>query len=422
MTRWLAMLAAALVLVCAADAGAAPRGQKAQKAQKARKAPSAAHELPLHLYIAKGESNACGSGCSMWIAVEGRFDSGAAGRVNAFLKRHAARKLPVYFHSPGGSSRDAIAIGRQLRKLGLTTGVGRTVVRGCASTSDVSDACRAAKRAPQPIEAAWRPDGTCSSACVWAMIGGKVRHVPPASRLGVHSGRLTLFRKSSDGRVRQITAKQAPSLHKSRAAEFDAQNRRYIREMGLDGALFDTALKVPHESIYYLSRDQIAAFGIDRRDYAETSWFIQPSGKTTYLAKWIVEARGPERKDRRLSIIAFSCAPRERARVQYMRGLASDELAGPPSVTVTIGDRKASLTMTGYPSRRDAIDAGSSFAASGGWVPFAAFEAVASVAAVEIAEFDALAAKRPPRVLKLSTNGLADGINALRNGCGKPPA
>ena len=365
MTRRLAMLAAALVIACAADAGAEPRGQKAQK-----KAPPAAHELPLHLYIAKGESNACGDGCGMWIAVEGRFDSGATGRVNAFLKRHAARKLPVYFHSPGGSSRDALAIGRQLRQLGLTTGVGRTVPRGCASASDVSDACRAAKRAPQPIAAEWRPDGMCSSACVWALLGGKVRHVPPAARLGVHSGRVTLFRKHADGRVQQLTSKQAPSLHKTRAAEFDAQTRRYIREMGVDVALFDMSLKVPHENIYHLSRDQIAALGIDRREYADTPWFIvQYSNNTTHLSKWLVEARGPERKDYRLSIVLLSCAQAQRARVQYFRGLASDELAGPVSVIVMIGARKISMTLTGYPGKRDAIDAGVSVFLDGRFRP-----------------------------------------------------
>src|SRR5262245_8885287 len=252
MTRALAMLAVALTLAGAADATAQPRGQKAQKA------PLAAPELPLHIYLAKGEPNACGEGCQEWIAVEGRFDSGSAGRVNAFLKRHGARKLPVYFSSPGGSSTDALAIGRQLRWLGLTTGAARTIPRACTSVNDRSDACRAAKRSVQAVAAEWRPDAVCNSACVWALLGGKVRHVPPAARLGVHAGRVTLLRKYSDGRVQQLTSKQAPSLHKSKTAEFDALNRRYIREMGVDAALFDVALKVPHEDIHYLSRDQIA--------------------------------------------------------------------------------------------------------------------------------------------------------------------
>ena len=202
MTRWLAMIVAALVLACAANASAQPKAPKAEKAPKRKKKSNP--KAPLHLYLAKGESNACGDGCSEWIAVEGRFDRGSAGRAIAFLKRHAARKLPVYFSSPGGSEPDAIAIGRQLRQMGATVGVGATVPHGCASARDTAAACDAAKRLPQPVVAEWRPDAACSSACVWALLGGKVRHVPPAARLGVHAGKTTLTRKSPDGRVRQV--------------------------------------------------------------------------------------------------------------------------------------------------------------------------------------------------------------------------
>ena len=106
MARWLAMIVAALVLACAAHARAEPRAQKAP----AQKAP----QVPLHLYLAKGEANACGEGCSEWIAVEGFFDAGAAGRAQAFLRRYGARKLPAFFHSPGGNTDAAMATNRRV--------------------------------------------------------------------------------------------------------------------------------------------------------------------------------------------------------------------------------------------------------------------------------------------------------------------
>jgi hypothetical protein len=413
MTRWLILLAAGLALANAADAAAEPRAQKAQKAP-------AAHELPLHMYLAKGEANACGDGCGMWIAVEGRFDAGAAGRVNAFLKRHAARKLPVYFHSPGGSSRDALAVGRQLRQLGLTTGVGRTVPRGCASASDASDACRAAKRSPQPVAAEWRPDGICSSACVWAMIGGKVRQVPPAARLGVHSGRLTLFRKYSDGRVQQLSSKEAPSLHKTRAAAFDAENRRYIREMGIDGALFDRTLKVAHEDIYHLSRNEIAAFGIDRREFVETPWFFsQFSSGTSYVNKWIVEARGTERKEYRISIAFLRCSGAHHISIQYVRGVASDEVGQPTTATFSLGERKSTLFFRGKATKRDTIDTGALFVSGTNDVPFEYVEAAAAAEAINVVE-SGYTSTEQNRGIKLSTLGLAEGVKALREKCTKP--
>ena len=86
--------------------------------------------------------------------------------------------------------------------------------------------------------------------------------------------------------------------------------------MGIDTALMDASLKIPHEDIRYLSRGEIAAFGIDRREFAETPWFfIQFPNNTAYVSKWIVEARGPERKDYRVSVVLLQML--ERAPCRY---------------------------------------------------------------------------------------------------------
>jgi hypothetical protein len=408
------VLAVALALGVAADAGAESRGQNPQKAPPAQ-------EVPLQIYLAKGEPHACGEGCSEWIAVEGWFDRDAAGRVHAFLKRHGARKLPVYFHSPGGNAAAAFAIGRQLRQLGLTTGAGTTIPRGCASASDRSAACHAAKRSAQPVAAVWRPDATCNSACVFALLGGKVRQVPPSGRLGVHSAKLTLTRVFSDGRVQQVSSKQMPSVHKAKAAEFNVLTRRYIGEMGVDEALMETALKVPHEDIHFLSRDEIAAYGIDRREYAETSWFItQLANNTFHVSKWIVEARGPHRKDYRVSAVLIACAKAQRATVLYLRGLASDEVGRPVTATLSIGSHKAVFSLTGSGTRQDAVDTGVLFSSSLNEVPFDEFAAAAAAGAVTVVETDPLAAMKRPRDTRLSTHGLAEGIKLLRDKCAQP--
>jgi hypothetical protein len=409
MTRGLVLLAAALALAWAAEAGAESRGQKAQKSP-------AVHELPLHIYLAKGEANACGEGCSEWIAVEGRFDAGSAGRAQAFLRRHAARKLPVYFHSPGGSGPDAIAIGRQLRQLGITVGVAATVPRGCASARDTAAACAAAKRSPQPVLAEWRPDASCSSACVWALLGGKVRHVPPAARLGIHSGKMTLTRRWSDGRVQQVSPKEA--AHKTRAAKAVANARRYIRDMGIDTALMDEALKVPHEDIRYLSRGEIAGFGIDRRAFAESPWFFTEfSSGARYVSKWIVEARGPERIDYRVSVVMFRCSSAHHAAIQYLRGLASDEVGRPAVATFAIGKHKARFTLRGDGTKQDAIDGGTQFSSAASYAPFDEVETAVAHGAIGIIETGVLADAKQQRVIELSTHGLADAIKQLREKC-----
>jgi len=411
MTRGLVLLAA-LIFGYAADAAAQTKAQKTQSAPK----PPAAYELPLHFYLAKGEANACGEGCSEWIAVEGRFDPGSAGRAQTFLRRHAARKLPVYFHSPGGSGPDALAIGRQLRQLGITVGVAATVPRGCASARDTAAACAAAKRSPQPVLAEWRPDATCASACVWALLGGKVRHVPPSARLGIHSGKFSLTRRWSDGRMQQVSPRDA--AFKARSAESIASTRRYIRDMGIDTALMDAALKVPHEDIRYLSRGDIAAFGIDRREFVETPWFFSEfASGSRHVSKWIVEAKGTERKHYSVSVASLTCTNLLQVSIHYVRGVASDEPAQPMSATVSLGDRKSMLYFRGAPTKRAGIDDGAVFVSATTYVTFELVEAAVAAGSIKVSEGGRTEWAQD---VSLSIHGLVEGMKILREKCTPP--
>jgi len=74
-------------------------------------------------YLAKGEPDSCGSGCSEWIAAEGRIDESSTQRLRALLTRTGKRKLPIFFHSKGGVAGPAREIGRLLRERTMTAGV-----------------------------------------------------------------------------------------------------------------------------------------------------------------------------------------------------------------------------------------------------------------------------------------------------------
>jgi hypothetical protein len=432
MTRWLALLAAASAIAFAANAAAQPRaekgqaekGQKAEKSQKAKsekgqkpqKAP-VPKDTPLHLYLAKGEPNACGEGCSEWIAAEGSFDGAAPARVQTFLKRHGARKLPVYFSSPGGSGNAAMEIGRQFRRLGITVGVGTTIPRGCASGGDQSEGCRAAKRSAQAVPAEWRPDSRCSSACVWALAGGKARHVPPAARLGIHSPKFSVTRRYSDGRVQQLSPKEFSTLHKNKAAAHLVDTRRYLREMGIEGALLDAALKIPHESIHYLSRNDIAAYGIDRRKFDETRWLIVTTrNDQMVLTKWLVEAIGEDRKDYRVSTIWLACAGPRRASIRFWRSVP-DRASGKQAATFLLGKQKVVLLERSSAIKNDLFDTGGWVATSIDYVPFETLEAAGTMQAIEFAESDPWDSGKTARVSKISTEGMAEGVKQLRDKC-----
>jgi hypothetical protein len=86
---------------------------------------------PIVFFVARGEADACGRDCAEWIAADGAIDLGAPARLRALLNRLGRRRLPIYFHSPGGSVSGALAIGRLLRERGLTAGLAWTVPQGC---------------------------------------------------------------------------------------------------------------------------------------------------------------------------------------------------------------------------------------------------------------------------------------------------
>ena len=86
---------------------------------------------PMIFVVATGEPNACGRGCTEWIAGEGRFDEGAAQRFREFLAVLAKRDLPIFFNSDGGLVREAVQIGSILRENRMTASVARTVAEGC---------------------------------------------------------------------------------------------------------------------------------------------------------------------------------------------------------------------------------------------------------------------------------------------------
>src|SRR5262249_47783546 len=143
---------------------------------------------PMIFVVATGEPNACGRGCSEWIAGEGRFDEGAAQRFREFLVVLAKRDLPIFFNSDLGLSREALQIGSILRSTPITAGVARTVAEGCHLGFPLDDACRRIMQAKGEHKARMYFGGArCGSACVYALIGASTRHVDPGATLRIHS-------------------------------------------------------------------------------------------------------------------------------------------------------------------------------------------------------------------------------------------
>jgi hypothetical protein len=264
---------------------------------------------PMEFFVAKGATNACGASCDSWIAAEGLIDDGAAARLQRVLESLGDRKLPIFFYSPGGDTAQGLAIGRMLRKRGLSAGVAVTVPAGCMQAHDVEE-CSALMRQPQPPADSLLVDGdACSSACAYAILGAVKREIAPTARLGVHAGYSYL--SFADPAISQQQRAQTIERGKRRIAR-DVQ--RYLNEMGIDRDLFRLASETKFESLHFLTRAELFNLGIDRREVADSGWHfseLSASSLGASMLTTLVERETVEPTGFRQMALTISCGATE---------------------------------------------------------------------------------------------------------------
>jgi hypothetical protein len=204
-------------------------------------------------FVVRGDADSCGPGCSEWIAAEGSFDQDVAKRFRSFLDTLKARKLPIYFNSTGGFMGQSRLVGRILRERRMTASVGATIPDGCNSNNTMDSSCRQIVKSSRTLKAKLRVAGAmCHSACIYALVGASVRHVPADALLGVHGT------TASSGSVAISRRPGAPT-----AAQLHAARRQYMSQMGVDPEVVELATKVPSAGLRILTRDEITRFRIE---------------------------------------------------------------------------------------------------------------------------------------------------------------
>lgn len=380
---------------------------------------------PMTFFIAKGEADVCGAGCSEWIAAEGKIDPTTPGRLRALLARTAKRKLPIYFSSPGGSVSAAMEIGRLMRAHGMTASVGRTIPQGCDPAQSAEPACDKLKRSGAELTAELRTlNAACNSACVYALIGAKVREVASDAGLGVHriSVTRTLIRTYSSGRVERSST-PLPDGSPGMLA-MNGQIARYAAEMGISVALIDVATAVPHDKLRFITRDEIARFGIDRRDLIESRWTLHELRTGGWLvAKNVTLARtsGPKSGDaksgdpksyRTLQLVVM-CGRAGLVRVGLARKIdPSDAL-----VSAVIAARGSEITLS---RNRTPPKSDNEATAQDIWIAApekSVFDTVTSGDTVELVETPVATSNAAARRLTLSTIGLSAALDGLGRRC-----
>jgi hypothetical protein len=131
-----------------------------------------ARSLPMQFaWQQEGPAKVCGKQCRTWISAVGTITAETPDTFSAFVKTRDAHGATLVLDSGGGSVHGAIALGREVRRLGMTATVGQTIPIGTGSDSS---------------RATLSPRADCESMCAFVLLAGVKRIVPPQARVMVH--------------------------------------------------------------------------------------------------------------------------------------------------------------------------------------------------------------------------------------------
>jgi hypothetical protein len=183
----------------------------------------------------------CRSRCPRVIAAQGEIGEGTPGAFLNFVSenvRSGDLHGILLLDSPGGKVVASMELGQALRRLGMAVIVARP----------------AAEQASQNMALV---SGRCYSACVYALMGGRKRVIPPQSRVGIH--RMFNYSTSfdfSEGLVRERNYDDGGMR---------AMLARYASGMGVSPELVNLAERTSPDQLYMLSGPDIARWRLGSR-------------------------------------------------------------------------------------------------------------------------------------------------------------
>jgi hypothetical protein len=125
----------------------------------------------------------------------------------------------------------------------------------------------------------------------------------------------------------------------------------YITKMGGDLGLLRLADTVKNEDLHVLTRDEIARFGIDRREHVETPWLFEAGSRS--MVQKIVAERNDTDKSFRLIAWRMTCYDLDRFGLEFRRPVMPASLS--PSVRVSLGTAN-SLPLAASPLKAQGFE------------------------------------------------------------------
>lgn len=185
----------------------------------------------------EGPARTCGMHCRLLVAARGAITAETPRDFANFAVSHNLTGALVVLNSGGGSVHGAIKLGREIRKLGLDTTVGRLI--DIDSTN------------PGRPRAKLSPRANCESMCAFVLLAGVHRTVPPEARVLVHQ--IWLGDRRADPTAANYSAEDLALVQRD-----IGKLARYTVDMGASIELLNLALRIPPwERMYRITRAEI---------------------------------------------------------------------------------------------------------------------------------------------------------------------
>jgi hypothetical protein len=194
----------------------------------------------------EGPAEKCDRNCRIWVSAVGIITEDTPRDFDKFAKEHDLQGATLVLESEGGSVLSALALGRAIRRLDMTTEVGKTITL----PADEDGVPRARLS----------PKANCESMCVFMLLGGARRYVPTEAHVMVHQIWL--------GAKAKRALESTYSAQELRTVQRDVGSlARYTVEMGGDMELLETALQVPPwEPMHLMNTDELRRVKLTNTD------------------------------------------------------------------------------------------------------------------------------------------------------------
>ena len=191
----------------------------------------------------QGPAQVCGTTCKTYVVASGAITADTPAEFRNFAKNLNLKGALVVLESEGGSVHGAMALGRDIRKLGLDTTIGH-----------VTDLKPAPGEAPRGI---YDPHADCESMCSFVLLAGIQRSVPPEARVMVHQ--IWLGDRREDPTAASYSAEDLVLVQRD-----IGKLAIYTAEMGGSMDMLDLALRIPPwEPMHTMTRAEIERMGVE---------------------------------------------------------------------------------------------------------------------------------------------------------------